>query len=88
MTAEEFRRRCEEGEELVILDDLVLKVDDFSKYHPGGYFAIHQNRARDVSKFFYGGYQMNGSSLAKTKPYTHSKWSILTANKLSIATYE
>jgi Cytochrome b5-like Heme/Steroid binding domain len=88
MTREEFRKNCEEGQELVILDDLVLNVGNFSRYHPGGYFAIHQNRSRDVSKFFYGGYQMNGSSLAATRPYTHSNYSILTANKMVVARYE
>lgn len=42
-TREDFRKKCEEGQNLVILDDLVLKVDDFERYHPGGYFTIHQN---------------------------------------------
>ena len=56
MTRDDFRKNCEAGQELVILDDLVLDVGDFARYHPGGYFSIHQNRSRDVSKFFYGGY--------------------------------
>ena len=88
LTKEEFRRKSEEGEDLVILDDLVLKVNDFKYYHPGGFFTIHQNRSRDVSKFFYGGYQMNGSALASTRPYTHSNWAVMTANKLVVGKYE
>ena len=88
MSREEFRRNCEEGKELVILDDLVLNVGQFAKFHPGGYYAIHQNRSRDVSKFFWGGYQMNGSQLAATKPYRHSNYSVVTANKMAFARYE
>ena len=56
MSREEFRKHCEEGEDLVILDDLVLNVSNFARYHPGGFFSINQNRSRDVSKFYYGGY--------------------------------
>ena len=88
MSREEFRKHCEEGSDLVILDDLVLNVSNFARYHPGGFFSIHHNRSRDISKFFYGGYQMNGSALSATKPYTHSNYSVLTANKMVIAKYE
>ena len=31
---------------------------------------------------------MNGSSLAATRPYTHSNYSVLTANKMVVARYE
>ena len=31
---------------------------------------------------------MNGSALAFTKPYTHSNYSVLTANKMVVAKYE
>lgn len=31
---------------------------------------------------------MNGSQLAATKPYRHSNYSVVTANKLAVARYE
>ena len=37
---DEFRKRVEGGEKLVILDDLVLDVSKFAPNHPGGKFAI------------------------------------------------
>ena len=87
MSQKEFEKRCNSGEQLVILDDYVLKVDSFMNYHPGGKFSIQQNVGRDVSKFFYGGYQMDGTDSSSTKPHTHSNYSLLTANKLIIAKY-
>jgi cytochrome b involved in lipid metabolism len=29
--------------------------------HPGGKFVIEHNIGRDVSKFFYGGYSLDGN---------------------------
>lgn len=40
MNAEEFERRLHNGEQLMILDDLVLDVSEFALYHPGGKFVI------------------------------------------------
>lgn len=58
VTREDFARRIEGGEELVILDDLILDVSAFKSGHPGGRFLIEHNIGRDVSKFFYGGYTL------------------------------
>ena len=63
-------------------------MSTFKNYHPGGYFPIYQSRSRDVSKFYHGGYQMNGSALATTKPHTHSNFSVLSANRMVIGKYE
>lgn len=60
----------EEGEKLVILDDMVLDVSKFMSNHPGGRFAIEQNVGRDISKFFYGGYSQEPST--SLEPHTHS----------------
>lgn len=56
-TMEEFDKYIEQGMQLVILDDLVLNVKNYAPYHPGGKFLIEVNSGRDISKFFYGGYQ-------------------------------
>jgi cytochrome b involved in lipid metabolism len=57
---------------LVILDDLVIDVGDYMDNHPGGKFLLAHNIGRDVSKFFYGGYSLDGNLINKTKRHTHS----------------
>ena len=42
----------------MILDDLVLDISKYKFYHPGGMFVLQHNIGRDISKFFYGGYQL------------------------------
>ena len=54
--------RVQKGESLVILDDLVLDVSKYASEHPGGTFLLTNNIGRDISKFFYGGYAMDGNS--------------------------
>lgn len=43
---------------LVIIDNIVLDVHNYLDHHPGGKFLLKKNVGRDISKFFYGGYQM------------------------------
>jgi cytochrome b involved in lipid metabolism len=45
-----------------LLDNLVLNVGNFAAVHPGGRFVIDQNIGRDISKFFFGGYSLDGNS--------------------------
>ena len=40
MSIEEFDKRVKNGENLVILDQFVLKIDEFMADHPGGKFSI------------------------------------------------
>ena len=41
MTIEQFQQKISDGEQLVILDDLVLDVWKFMPNHPGGKFVIN-----------------------------------------------
>lgn len=50
------------SEQLVILDNLVLNVEHFMNYHPGGKFLLNHNIGRDISKFFYGGYALDNNA--------------------------
>lgn len=78
----EYYMRVEGGEQLVILDDLVLDVSEYQWTHPGGWFVIGFNIGRDISKFFYGGYSLeNAHGLA---PYNHSNIARLTVNTLVV----
>ena len=74
--------RVKSGEQLVILDDMVLDVSQFQFKHPGGKFVIKHNIGRDISKFFYGGYTLEVS--AGNKPYTHSNIARKIVNKIQI----
>jgi Cytochrome b5-like Heme/Steroid binding domain len=78
----EFDQRVNLGENLVLLDDLVLDVTRFKSEHPGGQFLLQFHLGRDVSKFFYGGYVLENES--GMKPYTHSNVARTVVNSLAI----
>ncbi len=89
MTQKEFNFRIGNGDQLVILDQLVLDVKDFQFSHPGSKFVIQQNVGRDISKFFYGGYSLeNNLGQSPAKGYNHSNTARIIVNDLVIATYE
>ena len=46
---------------LVIFDEYVLNIEKFIDYHPGGSFVLKHNIGRDIGKFFYGGYSLDGN---------------------------
>ncbi|CDW78413.1 cytochrome b5-like heme steroid binding domain containing protein [Stylonychia lemnae] len=82
----EFKKRVAGGEQLVILDDLVLDISKFKLSHPGGKFLLDYNIGRDISKFFYGGYTLeNGGGCS---PHSHSNMARCIVNTLVIARLE
>ena len=71
---------------MVILDDLVLDVTEFMDNHPGGKFLLEHNKGRDISKFFYGGYAMDGNLVANGAiSHTHSNVARAIVESLTIA---
>ena len=84
ITREEFDTRVHtSGEQLVLLDDLVLDVSKFKSEHPGGQFLLDFHVGKDVSKYFYGGYVLeNGTGL---KPYRHSNVARMIVNDIIVA---
>jgi cytochrome b involved in lipid metabolism len=72
MSRKEFDDAISSGRKLVILDDLVLDVDPFISKHPGGRFVIEHNVGTDISKFFFGGYSLEGNIGKQTPGYNHS----------------
>jgi len=63
MSEDEFYTISRKGKRnLLLLDDLVLDATDYAKYHPGGRFIIERTRGTDISKFFYGGYNLEPSN--------------------------
>jgi hypothetical protein len=82
----DFKKRVAGGEQLVIVDDLVLDISKFKLSHPGGKFSLEYNIGRDVSKFFYGGYSLeNGGG---SSPHIHSNIARCIVNSLVIARLE
>ena len=91
ISVEEFGMRIENGEKLVILDDMILDVKAFALQHPGGVKLIEYNIGRDVSKYFYGGYAFQGNSNNPkdlTPRHTHSNKARIVANSIAIAVLE
>lgn len=62
MTIHEFEQAVSNGRKYVVLDEHVLDVEPFLSFHPGGRFVLQHNIGQDVSKFFHGGYSLEGNS--------------------------
>ncbi len=78
MTLVEFNQRIRNREMLIVLDNLVLKVDEFVSAHPGGKFVIQHCVGRDISKFFFGGYSLENSQ--SSKGHNHSNFARMIVN--------
>lgn len=68
---EEIDLQVKAGKELVIFDNLVLNLNGYTRLHPGGKFNLTHNFGRDVSKFFFGGYNL--VQVRGKRPYHHSQ---------------
>lgn len=88
MSREEFDSCVTNGQKLVLLDDLVLDVDKFIGEHPGGKFFLIHNIGRDISKYYYGGYSLEGNGGARpAKGHTHTTYADRIIKELAIARY-
>ena len=90
MNEEDFDLLILRGKKLFILDDMVLELTDFIPTHPGGAFLLQHNVGRDISKFFYGGYQLDGNGGkpgSNSTAYAHSNFARKIANKYAIAAF-
>lgn len=57
--------------------------------HPGGSYLIKHNIGKDVSKYFYGGYSLDGNVMGvNAVGHFHSNFARKLVNKLAIAKYE
>ena len=67
---------------------MVLDVEQFINQHPGGRFVLLHNIGRDVSKFFHGGYSLEGNmGRTPAQGYMHSSLARMVVNDLAISTY-
>jgi len=84
MTEDEFYAITRKGKRhLLLLDDLVIDGTDYAPYHPGGKFIIERTRGTDISKFFYGGYNLEPANNGTN--YNHSNYARMACNGLIIA---
>lgn len=59
---------------MYVFDNLVLEVKaDFIELHPGGKFNLTHNKGRDISKFFFGGYNLVNKPGVIRRPWHHSQ---------------
>ncbi len=63
---------------------MVLDVTDYKDNHPGGQFLLSYNIGRDISKFFYGGYQLENYT-GRNTVQNHSGIARTIVNKLVVA---
>lgn len=89
MSLKEFDEHVRHGRQLVILDEVVLDVASFVSHHPGGAFVIRHNVGRDISKFFHGGYSLDGNLGGRPAAgYKHSNYARMIVNSLITAQFE
>lgn len=59
MSVDEFKIMITDKKSTVMLiENNVIELKDWDQFHPGGKFVLHKNFGRDVTKYWYGGYQM------------------------------
>jgi len=85
----DFNEQLLVGKKLVVLDDLVLDMTKYIDYHPGGKFVLNVNNGRDISKFFYGGYALEGNDgNAPAEGYNHSNYAKMIVDSLIVGRYQ
>lgn len=72
----------------MIIDDLVLNVKQFINVHPGGKFVLHHTMGTDISKYFFGGYCLEGNLKGRPSGHNHSADARMIVNDLAVAIYE
>jgi cytochrome b involved in lipid metabolism len=88
VSEQEFNDLVSRGRALVILDEFVLDVDPFIKWHLGGRFVLTHNIGKDVSKFFNGGYALEGNMGARpASGYRHSNFARKIVNQLVVGQF-
>jgi hypothetical protein len=89
MTRDEFESAIANGIPLMILDNLVLNIAEYINDHPGGRFLMRHNIGTDISKYFYGGYCLEGNQgPTPAFGHPHSTVARMIINDLIVANYE
>ena len=88
MGRQQFEASLAQGQQLMLIDNLVIDVKEFANLHPGGRFVIRHNIGTDVSNFFFGGYCLEGNLQGISPGHKHSSYARMIVNDLAVAIYE
>jgi len=78
-----------DGRKYVLIDDLVVDVENFADRHPGGKFLIKHHIGRDISKYFHGGYSLEGNMAGPPRQgHIHSNYAKKIVLELCVARFE
>ena len=72
---------------------MVINIASYAYAHPGGTFLLEYNVGRDISKFFYGAYALDGNgnnpkNQESTKKHAHSNIARKIANLNSVGIFK
>lgn len=65
-TPEDVETAIADDSKLMALENYVVDVKGYEKFHPGGRFILDSNIGNDIGKFIYGGYFMINPSKGKS----------------------
>jgi cytochrome b involved in lipid metabolism len=87
MTSEQFEREVASGKQYALLEDVIVDLAPYFKDHPGGAFVLRHNVGRNISKFFYGSYSLEGNTVPNgpDRRWVHSNYARKIVNKLIVA---
>lgn len=87
ITVDEFKIMVTGGKQnIVLIENNVIDLKEWEQYHPGGKFVLQKNLGRDITKYWYGGYQM--VEHWRNKKHKHSYMATQIANSLIVAQLE
>ena len=70
MSPNEFRLMVLRGKKWALYNEYVVNVEPVLNVHPGGRFLIEKHIGREIGKYLYGSYAVEGNC----KPHVHSKF--------------
>ena len=70
MSPNEFRLMVQRGKKWALYNEFVVNVEPVLNVHPGGRFLIEKHIGREIGKYLYGSYAVEGNC----KPHVHSKF--------------
>lgn len=83
----QFMEMVESGHKVAVIDDLVVDMEKYLFYHPGGAFVLTQNVGRDISKYFHGAFSLENMGKNKVHNWYHSTQARRIVNDIAIGRY-
>lgn len=83
----QFMEMVESGHQVAVIDDLVVDMEKYLFYHPGGAFVLTQNVGRDISKYFHGAFSLENMGKNKVHNWYHSTQARRIVNDIAIGRY-